>query len=151
MLIDGLMQYNWYRNQHHVWTYLLTRLVNFCRSAGYLVSRVQAPNLEGVLAVQYLISHHLFINYVFYLCIYYNCLLINFSCSSAFEHWFGCRATEPGCAGDIGAIEVWLIDWLQCRIKVLSLPVITKPSLVPNDVGTPVRLLSKEIIAYNEV
>ena len=30
----------------------------------------------------------------------------------AVEHWFGCRATEPGFAGDIGAIEVWLIDWL---------------------------------------
>ena len=29
----------------------------------------------------------------------------------AVEHWFGCRATEPGFAGDIGAIEVWLIDW----------------------------------------
>ena len=30
----------------------------------------------------------------------------------AVEHWFGCRATEPGFARDIGAIEVWLIDWL---------------------------------------
>ena len=30
----------------------------------------------------------------------------------AVEHWFGCRATEPGFAGDIDAIEVWLIDWL---------------------------------------
>ena len=30
----------------------------------------------------------------------------------AVEHWFGCRATGPGFAGDIGAIEVWLIDWL---------------------------------------
>ena len=29
-----------------------------------------------------------------------------------FEHWFGCRAAEPGFAGDIGAIEIWLIDWL---------------------------------------
>ena len=29
----------------------------------------------------------------------------------AVEHWFGCRATEPGFAGDIGAIEVWLIGW----------------------------------------
>ena len=28
----------------------------------------------------------------------------------AVEHWFG---TEPGFAGDIGAIEVWLIDWLN--------------------------------------
>ena len=31
----------------------------------------------------------------------------------AVEHWFGCRATEPGITGDIGAIEVWLIDWLN--------------------------------------
>ena len=29
----------------------------------------------------------------------------------AVEHWFGCRATEPGFTGDIGAIEVSLIDW----------------------------------------
>ena len=25
----------------------------------------------------------------------------------AVEHWFGCRATETGYAGDIGAIEIW--------------------------------------------
>ena len=30
----------------------------------------------------------------------------------AVEHWFGCHATEPGDTGDIGAIEIWLIDWL---------------------------------------
>ena len=29
-----------------------------------------------------------------------------------FEHWSGCCPTEPGYAGDIGAIEIWLIDWL---------------------------------------
>ena len=29
----------------------------------------------------------------------------------AVEHWFGCRATEPGFTEDIGAMEVWLIDW----------------------------------------
>ena len=28
----------------------------------------------------------------------------------AFEHRSGCCATEPGYAGDIGAIEIWLID-----------------------------------------
>ena len=27
-----------------------------------------------------------------------------------FEHQSGCCATEPGYAGDIGAIEIWLID-----------------------------------------
>ena len=30
----------------------------------------------------------------------------------AIEHQFGCRATEPGFAGDIGAREIWFIDWL---------------------------------------
>ena len=30
----------------------------------------------------------------------------------AVKHWYGCRATESGYAGDIGAIEIWLIDWL---------------------------------------
>ena len=35
-------------------------------------------------------------------------------------HWFGCRATEPGFTGDIGAIEVWLIDWFTIfLIKLL--------------------------------
>ena len=29
----------------------------------------------------------------------------------AVEHQFGCRNSEPGFAGDIGAIEIWLIDW----------------------------------------
>ena len=40
----------------------------------------------------------------------------------AVEHGFGCRATEPGFAGDIDAIEVWLIDWsTQCtRVKPLK-------------------------------
>ena len=38
----------------------------------------------------------------------------------AVEHWFGCRATEPGFARDIGAIEVWLIDWLRCFLKVAT-------------------------------
>ena len=28
------------------------------------------------------------------------------------EHRSGCCATEPGYAGDIGAIGIWLIDWL---------------------------------------
>ena len=30
----------------------------------------------------------------------------------AIKHWFGCRTTEPGFAEDIGAIEIWLTDWL---------------------------------------
>ena len=29
-----------------------------------------------------------------------------------FEHQSGCCATEPGYAGDIGTIDIWLIDWL---------------------------------------
>ena len=32
------------------------------------------------------------------------------------EHWFSCRTTEPGFAGDIGANEVWLIDWLISQV-----------------------------------
>ena len=31
----------------------------------------------------------------------------------AVEHLFGCCTTEPGYAGDIGAIKIWLIDWLR--------------------------------------
>ena len=30
----------------------------------------------------------------------------------AFEHRSGCCTSEPGYAGDIGAIEIWLINWL---------------------------------------
>ena len=39
-------------------------------------------------------------------------MLRNDSNDFAFEHRSGCCATEPGYAGDIGAIEIWLIDWL---------------------------------------
>ena len=31
----------------------------------------------------------------------------------AVKHWFGCRTTESGYTRDIGAIEIWLIDWLM--------------------------------------
>ena len=34
------------------------------------------------------------------------------------EHWFGCSATEPDFAGDIGAIEVWLIGWLIDKVYI---------------------------------
>ena len=40
-------------------------------------------------------------------------LFINF----AVEHWFGCRATEPEYAGDIGAIDIWVPDWLNASIN----------------------------------
>ena len=50
------------------------------------------------------------------LLILWNCFL-NF----AVEHWFSCSATEPGFAGDIGAIEVCLIDWLNDRGSVAYL------------------------------
>ena len=38
----------------------------------------------------------------------------NLSCFLDFvvDHWLGCWATEPCFARDVGAIEVWLIDWL---------------------------------------
>ena len=38
----------------------------------------------------------------------------------AVEHWFGCRATEPGFTGVIGAIEVWLIDSFIHSLLVLT-------------------------------
>ena len=43
------------------------------------------------------------------------CLLMlrnNFN-DFAFEHRSCCCATEPGYTGDIGVIEIWLIDWLM--------------------------------------
>ena len=42
-----------------------------------------------------------------------NCLLMlrNSLNDFAFEHRSGCYATEPGYAGGIGAIKIWLIDW----------------------------------------
>ena len=38
-------------------------------------------------------------------------MLRNCFCEFAFEHWFGCCATESGLARDISIIEIWLIDW----------------------------------------
>ena len=38
-------------------------------------------------------------------------MLHNHFIDFAVEHRFGCRATEPGFAKDIGTIEIWLIDW----------------------------------------
>ena len=35
-----------------------------------------------------------------------------------FEHRSGCCATESGYAGDIGAIEIWLIDWLTDLLSI---------------------------------
>ena len=59
----------------------------------------------------------------------------------AVEHWFGCRAAEPGFAGDIGAIEVWLIDWMVSK----------KISLKPlNPWMTPAILTSKQYRRYLE-
>ena len=45
----------------------------------------------------------------------WNCF-INF----AIEHWFGCCDTEPGLVGDIGAIEIWLIDWKIITMRGLG-------------------------------
>ena len=44
-------------------------------------------------------------------------MLRNYFLDFAVEHWFGCRATEPGFARDIGAIEVSLIDWLKSQLN----------------------------------
>ena len=47
--------------------------------------------------------------------------------SSAVEQWFGCCTTELGFARDIGAIDVWLIDW-SASLRLLSL---TTLKLIP--------------------
>ena len=39
-------------------------------------------------------------------------LILNCFIDFALENWFSCHATEPGFTGDIGSIEIWLIDWL---------------------------------------
>ena len=39
-------------------------------------------------------------------------LLRNCFLDFAVEHWLGCFSTKPGFVGDIGAIEIWLIDRL---------------------------------------
>ena len=45
-----------------------------------------------------------------------------------FEHRSGCCATEPGYAGDIGAIEIWLIDWLiRIPLNLLQHFIISSP------------------------
>ena len=43
----------------------------------------------------------------------------------AVEHWFGCRTTEPGFTGDIGAIDVCLIDWLIDWFNLLLIIIYT--------------------------
>ena len=47
-------------------------------------------------------------------------MLRNYFLGFAAEHWFGWCATEPSFAGDIGAIEVWSIDWLIDWLKFFS-------------------------------
>ena len=46
------------------------------------------------------------------------------------EHWFGCRATEPGFAGDIGAIEVWLIDLLIDWLMMMTTTTTTTTMMI---------------------
>ena len=38
-------------------------------------------------------------------------MLQNCFITFAVQHWFGCRATELGFVGDIGTIEIWLMNW----------------------------------------
>ena len=40
----------------------------------------------------------------------------------AVEYQFDCCATESSFAGDIGAIEIWLIDWLAVTAKCFIFP-----------------------------
>ena len=58
-------------------------------------------------------------------------LLRNSFNDCVFEHRSGCCASEPGYAGDIGGIEIWLIDclilvfdsWLVVIIKIVLLKI----------------------------
>ena len=45
-------------------------------------------------------------------------MLRNYLINFAVEHWFSCCTTKPGFAGDIGALEIWLIDWLKMWLFV---------------------------------
>ena len=47
-------------------------------------------------------------------------MLLNSFIDFTFEHWSGCWDTEPGYAGDIGAIEIWLIDWFSLLVTSTS-------------------------------
>ena len=40
----------------------------------------------------------------------------------AVKHWFGCHATEPGIAGEIGGIEIWLTDQYDETVRMVSSP-----------------------------
>ena len=46
-----------------------------------------------------------------------NDLLMLWNCFIYFAVGHRCCATEPGFAEDIGAIEIWLIDWLICEFR----------------------------------
>ena len=67
-------------------------------------------------------------------------MLRNYFLDFAVEHWFGCRASEPGFVGDIGAIEVWLIDWEAYVFTASAIGNNTLPH-------TMVKLQGTEIIA----
>ena len=43
--------------------------------------------------------------------IIYNKIILDRFTDFAVERQFNCHATEAGFAGDIGTIEIWLIDW----------------------------------------
>ena len=67
---------------------------------------------------------------------------------SAVDHWFCCGATEPGFAGDIGAIEVWLIDWLKVFYYFNSYGTVSSILLLTTDLPVaPLSLASPGILA----
>ena len=45
-----------------------------------------------------------------------------------FDYQFGCRATEPGFAGKVGAIEIWLIDQLMEKLEWIGMPAVGAPA-----------------------
>ena len=56
------------------------------------------------------------------------CWCYGIVCNFAVGHWFGFHTTEPGLAGDIGAIEVWFIDWLIDKVIWYDIISTTKPT-----------------------
>ena len=61
----------------------------------------------------------------------------------AVEHWFDCRTTESGFAGDIGAIANWLIDWF---IILFSKSYSSRTTLSPHLLIPPVNTVAPTYI-----
>ena len=49
----------------------------------------------------------------------------------AVQHRFGCRGTEPGYAGNIDAVEIWLLDWKIQKYPILTFEITSKVIFAP--------------------